>query len=271
MRPTTKGRFAVTAILDLAMCQRNGGRCPLARISERQGISLRPTSSSCSASCAETRSFLASADRGSVTSSPGTRPRLGRDIIRAVDEPMDAGNAGPRKHVDDDQEKGMTHDLAGGARTTHFEYLKPGPLPRIWWRREGAGRASRCRWSTCAKSARPLQPPTVPARNTPRSCAITPTASVARHLLSRVQVVALGWRLGVKQVGCSGLRLHLRHGERNRRGRSALRGPRGEACRRPQGPRLSPGRRARLRARGLQALVHAVKNPNVDDTGLAAA
>ena len=39
MRLTTKGRYAVTAVLDLALHQ-NGGPVPLAAISERQGISL---------------------------------------------------------------------------------------------------------------------------------------------------------------------------------------------------------------------------------------
>jgi Rrf2 family iron-sulfur cluster assembly transcriptional regulator len=39
MRLTTKGRYAVTAVLDLALHQ-NGGPVSLAAISERQGISL---------------------------------------------------------------------------------------------------------------------------------------------------------------------------------------------------------------------------------------
>lgn len=39
MRLTTKGRYAVTAVLDLALHQ-EGGSVPLAAISERQGISL---------------------------------------------------------------------------------------------------------------------------------------------------------------------------------------------------------------------------------------
>ena len=39
MRLTTKGRYAVTAMLDLAL-RENGGPISLADISERQGISL---------------------------------------------------------------------------------------------------------------------------------------------------------------------------------------------------------------------------------------
>jgi Rrf2 family iron-sulfur cluster assembly transcriptional regulator len=40
MRLTTKGRFAVTAMLDIALHQHGGGPVTLAGISERQNISL---------------------------------------------------------------------------------------------------------------------------------------------------------------------------------------------------------------------------------------
>ena len=50
MRLTTKGRFAVTAMLDLAL-RESGGPVTLAGISERQGISL-PTWNNYSANCA---------------------------------------------------------------------------------------------------------------------------------------------------------------------------------------------------------------------------
>jgi Rrf2 family iron-sulfur cluster assembly transcriptional regulator len=50
MRLTTKGRFAVTAMLDLAMREANGP-VTLAGISERQSISF-PIWNSCSANCA---------------------------------------------------------------------------------------------------------------------------------------------------------------------------------------------------------------------------
>lgn len=121
MRLTTKGRFAVTAILDLALSQ-NGGPVSLAGISERQGISL---------SYLEQlfgklrRSQLVSSVRG-----PGGGYLLAKnlaevsvaDIIRAVDEPIDATSCGGRENCHDDQ-KCITHDLWAGLNEHIFEYL----------------------------------------------------------------------------------------------------------------------------------------------------
>jgi Rrf2 family iron-sulfur cluster assembly transcriptional regulator len=96
MRLTTKGRFAVTAMVDLAMCQ---GKHPvtLAAISQRQKISL---------SYLEQlfgklrRRALVDSVRG-----PGGGYRLAQDmakisvadIILAVDETLDATQCGGRK------------------------------------------------------------------------------------------------------------------------------------------------------------------------------
>jgi Rrf2 family iron-sulfur cluster assembly transcriptional regulator len=121
MRLTTKGRFAVTAILDLAMSQK-GGPVSLAGISERQGISL---------SYLEQlfgklrRNELVSSVRG-----PGGGYLLANpledvsvaDIIRAVDEPMDATQCGGKENCHDDQ-KCITHDLWAGLNEHIFEYL----------------------------------------------------------------------------------------------------------------------------------------------------
>jgi Rrf2 family iron-sulfur cluster assembly transcriptional regulator len=121
MRLTTKGRFAVTAILDLAMSQK-GGPVSLAGISERQGISL---------SYLEQlfgklrRNELVSSVRG-----PGGGYLLAKpledvsvaDIIRAVDEPMDATQCGGKENCHDDQ-KCITHDLWAGLNEHIFDYL----------------------------------------------------------------------------------------------------------------------------------------------------
>jgi Rrf2 family transcriptional regulator, iron-sulfur cluster assembly transcription factor len=121
MRLTTKGRFAVTAILDLAMSQK-GGPVSLAGISERQGISL---------SYLEQlfgklrRNELVSSVRG-----PGGGYLLAKnleevsvaDIIRAVDEPIDATSCGGKENCHDDQ-KCITHDLWAGLNEHIFEYL----------------------------------------------------------------------------------------------------------------------------------------------------
>ena len=109
MRLTTKGRFAVTAMVDLAM-HHGGGPVTLAEISGRQKISL---------SYLEQlfgklrRHRLVESVRG-----PGGGYNLARDmakvsvadIILAVDEPIDATQCGGKENCHDDQ-KCLTHDL----------------------------------------------------------------------------------------------------------------------------------------------------------------
>lgn len=121
MRLTTKGRFAVTAMVDLAMRQ---GRGPvtLAAISERQGISL---------SYLEQlfgklrRHKLVSSVRG-----PGGGYCLAQsaqaitvaDVIAAVDEPLDATQCGGKENCNDDR-RCMTHDLWTTLNAKMHEYL----------------------------------------------------------------------------------------------------------------------------------------------------
>jgi len=109
MRLTTKGRFAVTAMIDLALRQHTGP-VTLAGISERQKISL---------SYLEQlfgklrRNKLVASVRG-----PGGGYCLATpmeavsvaDIIRAVDEPMDVTNCGGMGNCEDDGPC-MTHEL----------------------------------------------------------------------------------------------------------------------------------------------------------------
>ena len=121
MRLTTKGRFAVTAMIDLAM--RNGeGPVTLAAISDRQKISL---------SYLEQlfgklrRQGLVSSVRG-----PGGGYNLARptpevsvaDIIVAVDEPIDATQCGGKENCKDEQ-KCITHDLWADLNKRIFDYL----------------------------------------------------------------------------------------------------------------------------------------------------
>ena len=121
MRLTTKGRFAVTAMLDLAM---HGGKRPvtLAGISQRQSISL---------SYLEQlfgklrRHTLVESVRG-----PGGGYTLARelekvsvaDIITAVDEPLDATQCGGKENCKDEQ-RCMTHDLWSTLNDKMYEYL----------------------------------------------------------------------------------------------------------------------------------------------------
>jgi Rrf2 family iron-sulfur cluster assembly transcriptional regulator len=121
MRLTTKGRFAVTAMLDLAM---HGGNRPvtLAGISERQSISL---------SYLEQlfgklrRHTLVESVRG-----PGGGYTLARelekvsvaDIVTAVDEPLDATQCGGKENCKDER-RCMTHDLWSTLNDKMYEYL----------------------------------------------------------------------------------------------------------------------------------------------------
>lgn len=109
MRLTTKGRYAVTAMLDLALHD-DEGPITLADISLRQGISLSYLE----------QLFSRLRKHGLVASArgPGGGYRLGRSvddlsvahIINAVDEPVDATRCGGTQNCQDDQ-RCLTHDL----------------------------------------------------------------------------------------------------------------------------------------------------------------
>jgi Rrf2 family transcriptional regulator, iron-sulfur cluster assembly transcription factor len=121
MRLTTKGRFAVTAMVDLAMRQ-NRGPVTLAAISDRQHISL---------SYLEQlfgklrRAKLVSSVRG-----PGGGYNLARptqsitvaDIVTAVDEPLDATQCGGKENCHDER-RCMTHDLWATLNEKMHDYL----------------------------------------------------------------------------------------------------------------------------------------------------
>lgn len=122
MRLTTKGRFAVTAMLDVAL-HGASGPVTLAAIADRQKISL---------SYLEQlfgklrRQRLVESVRG-----PGGGYNLARppemlavsDIIVAVDEPIDATQCGGRENCHDDR-RCMTHELWAGLNVHIFAYLR---------------------------------------------------------------------------------------------------------------------------------------------------
>ncbi|MCU0935966.1 MAG: Fe-S cluster assembly transcriptional regulator IscR [Gammaproteobacteria bacterium] len=109
MRLTTKGRYAVTAMLDLAL-HRDQGPVTLADISRRQGISLSYLEQLFSRL---RRQGLVESTRG-----PGGGYRLGRnateiavaDVIAAVDESVDATRCGGMENCQAEQ-RCLTHEL----------------------------------------------------------------------------------------------------------------------------------------------------------------
>jgi Rrf2 family transcriptional regulator, iron-sulfur cluster assembly transcription factor len=121
MRLTTKGRFAVTAMIDLAMRQHNGP-VTLAGISQRQKISLSYLE--------QLFGKLRRHELVESTRGPGGGYSLARplkdvsvaDIIFAVDEPLDATQCGGQENCHDDGPC-MTHQLWASLNAKMLEFL----------------------------------------------------------------------------------------------------------------------------------------------------
>ena len=123
MRLTTKGRFAVTAMIDLAL-REHTGPVALAAISQRQQISLSYLE--------QLFGKLRRHELVESTRGPGGGYSLGRkaeditvaDIIVAVDEPIDATGCGGKENcMGDDGGRCMTHDLWTSLNNKMIEYL----------------------------------------------------------------------------------------------------------------------------------------------------
>lgn len=126
MRLTTKGRFAVTAMLDLAMHEAKDAAdikpVTLAGISERQSISLSYLEQLFSRL---RRQGLVKSIRG-----PGGGYKLAKthaeisvaDIISAVDEQIDATQCGGQENCRDEG-RCMTHDLWASLNDKILDYL----------------------------------------------------------------------------------------------------------------------------------------------------
>jgi Rrf2 family iron-sulfur cluster assembly transcriptional regulator len=131
MRLTTKGRFAVTAMIDLALRSSNGP-VALAAISQRQQISLSYLE--------QLFGKLRRHELVESTRGPGGGYSLGRaaneitvaDIIVAVDEPIDAtGCSGSEHCMGEDAGKCMTHDLWAGLNAKMIEFLDSVSLKKL--------------------------------------------------------------------------------------------------------------------------------------------
>jgi Rrf2 family iron-sulfur cluster assembly transcriptional regulator len=130
MRLTTKGRFAVTAMIDLALRQ-NTGPVTLAAISQRQQISL---------SYLEQlfgklrRHQLVESTRG-----PGGGYTLARkaveitvaDIIVSVDEPIDATHCSGKENCLGEGSRCMTHELWASLNERMVDFLDSVNLQKL--------------------------------------------------------------------------------------------------------------------------------------------
>jgi len=126
MRLTTKGRFAVTAMIDLAMRQHNGP-VTLSEISSRQDISLSYLE--------QLFGKLRRVNIVQSTRGPGGGYSLSRndkeisiaEIITAVDEPIDAtqcGNKGNCQSKRGHTGECMTHELWSNLNKKMVDYLQ---------------------------------------------------------------------------------------------------------------------------------------------------
>ncbi len=136
MRLTTKGRFAVTAMIDVAMHGANGP-VTLAAVSERQRISL-----------SYLEQLFGKLRRSGIVASvrgPGGGYHLARpaaqlsvaQIIVAVDEPIDATQCGGLENCHDDR-RCMTHDLWAGLNDHIFSFLSAVTLAQLVAQQEQA-------------------------------------------------------------------------------------------------------------------------------------
>ena len=129
MRLTTKGRFAVTAMMDVALHSTHGP-VTLAGVADRQHISLSYLE----------QLFGKLRRRGLVESvrGPGGGYSLARDaalvtvadIILAVDEPIDATSCNGEENCHDDK-RCMTHDLWAGLNKHIHAYLSEISLAQL--------------------------------------------------------------------------------------------------------------------------------------------
>ena len=130
MRLTTKGRFAVTAMIDLAL-RSNSGPVALAAISQRQQISLSYLE--------QLFGKLRRHELVESTRGPGGGYSLGRgageitvaDIIVAVDEPIDATGCGGKENCSSKDERCMTHDLWANLNRVMVDYLDSVTLQQL--------------------------------------------------------------------------------------------------------------------------------------------
>jgi Rrf2 family iron-sulfur cluster assembly transcriptional regulator len=141
MRLTTKGRFAVTAMIDLAMRQ-SEGPVTLAGISKRQKISL-----------SYLEQLFGKLRRVKIVEStrgPGGGYTLSRDgnaitvadIITAVDEPIDATQCGGKGNChgqDEATSQCMTHDLWSNLNKKMVDYLQSVTLKDLVSQQESRG------------------------------------------------------------------------------------------------------------------------------------
>ncbi len=135
MRLTTKGRFAVTAMIDLAMREGSSDSATpspvtLASISERQSISLAYLEQLFGKLRKQGIVLAVRGPGGGYSlARPGTQISIA-DIIAAVDEPVDATRCGGKANCREGRQC-LTHDLWEGLTVAIDGYLSGVSLQQV--------------------------------------------------------------------------------------------------------------------------------------------
>jgi Rrf2 family iron-sulfur cluster assembly transcriptional regulator len=138
MRLTTKGRFAVTAMIDLAL-RENEGPVTLAGIAERQSISLSYLEQLFGKLRRHKLVASVRGPGGGYTLALGSDEVTVADIIVAVDEPLDATQCGGKGNCHDEQHVCMTHELWTELNRHMFAFLDSVTLASLVERQRKAG------------------------------------------------------------------------------------------------------------------------------------
>ena len=155
MRLTTKGRFAVTAMLDLALTAKDGP-VTLAVIAERQKISLSYLE--------QLFSKLRRADLVASVRGPGGGYQLARganettvaQIIVAVEEQLDSRQCEGKDNCLGDQ-RCMTHDLWQSLNETVLDFLSAVTLAQLVHKQQSKEKAQRVHGPTSLANAATLR------------------------------------------------------------------------------------------------------------------
>lgn len=126
MRLTTKGRFAVTAMIDLGL-RHHSGPVTLAKISERQNISLSYLEQLFGRLRRHELVDSVRGPGGGYTLARTARDITVADIVLAVDEPLDATHCGGKENCNIGRNgssgKCMTHDLWAALNRKVVDFL----------------------------------------------------------------------------------------------------------------------------------------------------
>lgn len=137
MRLTTKGRFAVTAMIDLAL-RESEGPVTLAGIAERQSISLSYLEQLFGKLRRHKLVASVRGPGGGYTLATGADEVTVADIIVAVDEPLDATQCGGKGNCHDEHVC-MTHELWTELNRHMFDFLDSVTLANLVERQRKAG------------------------------------------------------------------------------------------------------------------------------------